>query len=372
MKKIKLIIYHPYSDIGGADNSLNRLLSRLNTDYFSITFVSLNKSFLRHQLKRKVEFVNLDSSRALFSIFKLRTLVKKYQLSKKYSKIIVFSNQHYGNILSFLSNLFLNNIKKIFIDRNHLDELKFDRNIFKKVKNNLIRLLIKISYKHADIVIGISKKLSTDLSKFCNVKVKTIYSPAYDKSIFQKAKKNIKINNQFQYLINVSRFTKRKDHETTINGFNLARKKIKNLKLILIGYGSEYENIKILIKKLKLKKKILIYKKLINPYPFIKRADLLILTSKYEGMGNILVESIALNTPVISSNCNSGPSEILLNGKGGDLFNVSNYQELSKKIIKHFNNKKILKNKNRFAKKNLLRFDANKHVLIYEKIFKNI
>ena len=98
-------------------------------------------------------------------------------------------------------------------------------------------------------------------------------------------------------------------------------------------------------------KKIIIFKKLNNPYPYIKKSDLLVLSSKYEGMGNILVEAITLGIPTISSNCNSGPSEILLNGKGGDLFNVSNYQELSKKIIKHFNNKKILKNKNRFAKK---------------------
>ena len=118
--------------------------------------------------------------------------------------------------------------------------------------------------------------------------------------------------------------------------FKLASEKIENLKLILIGYGPEYNNILNLSKKLNISKKIIIFKKLNNPYPYIKKSDLLVLSSKYEGMGNILVEAITLGIPIISSNCNSGPSEILLNGKGGDLFKISDYDELSKKIVKHF------------------------------------
>ena len=99
---------------------------------------------------------------------------------------------------------------------------------------------------------------------------------------------------------------------------------------------------------------------------------MLILTSKYEGMGNILVEAITLNKPVISSNCNAGPSEILLNGRGGDLFKVSDYNELSKKIINHFKNKNILKNKTKFARTKLHRFDIKKHSEIYTNLFKRI
>ena len=98
-------------------------------------------------------------------------------------------------------------------------------------------------YNKADLVIGISHKLSNDLSKFINGKVKTIYSPAFDKSILNKASKKINLDNRFKYIINVSRFTKRKDHYTTLMAFKIASLKIKKLKLILIGYGPEYKNI---------------------------------------------------------------------------------------------------------------------------------
>ena len=372
MKKIKLIVYHPYSLTGGADNSLKRLVTNLNLKKFSITFVSLNKSILVTELKNKVKFINLKSYRAIYSILKLRNIVQDYRKLNKFKKIIVFSNQNFGNIISFISLMGIKNIKKIFIDRNHLDELSYSNNVVKIFKNNLIKILIKIIYKHADLVIGISKKLSLDLSKFTNAKVKTIYSPAYDLDIIKKATKKIYLKKKYKYIINVSRFTPRKDHYTTLKGFAIASKKIKNLKLILIGYGPEYEKIKYFIKKLKIKKKVMILKRTKNPYPYIKKSNLLVLSSKYEGMGNVLVEAILLNTPVISSNCNAGPSEILSNGKGGDLFKVSDYEELSKKIILHFENEDLLKKKLQFAKKKLFRFDIKKNAKIYSNIFEQI
>ena len=372
MKKIKLIIFHPYSHVGGADNSLKRLIEQLNTRLFSITFVSLNESSLKKDLKKKVEFIRIKSNRTLFSINKFRKIVKKIHLSNNFIKIIVFSNQNFANIVSFFSLINLNNVIKIFIDRNHLDELDHAQTISEKLKKIIIKKLIKITYRNANLVVGISKKLSSDLSNYCGIKVKTIYSPGYDKSIIKKANKKIKLNKKYKYIINVSRFTKRKDHYTTLMGFKLASEKIKNLKLILIGYGPEYNNIIKLNRKLNIEKKIIIFKKLNNPYPYIKKSNLLILSSKYEGMANILVEAITLGIPIISSNCNSGPSEILLNGKGGDLFEVSDYNELSNKIIKHFKNVKLLKKKIKFAQKKLFRFDKNKHGKIYSKIFEKI
>ena len=369
MKKIKIIIFHPYSYIGGADNSLKKLIEQLDTRLFSVTFISLNESFLKKKLKKKVKFIRIKSKRTFFSINKFRRIVKNIYISKNYKKVIVVSNQNFANIISFFSLINLKNIKKIFIDRNHLDELSYSKNIIEKLKKIIIKILVRIIYKNADLVVGISKKLSLDLSNFCNIKVKTIYSPGYDKSILEKANKKINLNKKFKYIINVSRFTKRKDHYTTLKGFKLASDRIKNLKLILIGYGPEYNNILSISRNLNIRKKVIIFKKLNNPYPYIKNSDLLILSSTYEGMGNILVEAITLGTPIISSNCNSGPSEILLNGKGGDLFKVSDYIELSKKIIKHFNNIKLLKKKNKYAQKKLFRFDINNHAKIYSKIF---
>jgi Glycosyltransferase len=109
--------------------------------------------------------------------------------------------------------------------------------------------------------------------------------------------------------------------------------------------------------------KIINFKK--NPYPYIKKSDLFILSSNFEGLPNVLLEAIALNKFVISSNCPTGPSEILDNGKGGLLFKVGNHEELSKKIIYALKNKKKCNKKLSFARKRLSRFDFLKNLLKY-------
>ena len=81
-KKIKLIFFHPYSDVGGADNSLYRLIKNLNLNDFSITFLSLSDSFLKKKLNKKIKFIKLNASRTLFATNELRALLKKKHKSK--------------------------------------------------------------------------------------------------------------------------------------------------------------------------------------------------------------------------------------------------------------------------------------------------
>ena len=108
------------------------------------------------------------------------------------------------------------------------------------------------------------------------------------------------------------------------------------------------------------------YKK--NPFPYIIRSDILILSSKFEGLPNILLETQYLKKYIISSNCSSGPKEILMNGKAGDLFKVNDYKGLARKINTY------CKNKNKFKKKilvgfnNLHRFNHGKNCKKYYEI----
>ena len=134
----------------------------------------------------------------------------------------------------------------------------------------------------------------------------------------------------------------------------------------------ELQNIKNLSKVLGIQNKVLIIKKTFNPYKYMKRSKLMILTSVYEGFPNVLTEALTIGTPVISTKANAGASEILLNGKGGDLIKIGDYKNLSKKIISYFNSPNKLKNKTIFAKKNLYRFETKRHSKIYTNLFNKI
>ena len=370
--KIKLIFFHPYSYLGGADNSLRRLIENLDYTTFSITFVSLNDSYLKKILNKKVTFIKLKAKRTIFSISELKTIIEKYEKKENFKKIILISNQNFANIIASFAIPKNKKIKTIFIDRNHLDELNFYKSLSDKIKKNIIKLLIKFRYGKADKVIGICKKLSDDLSKYINKKVIPIYSPSFDKKIINKSKEKIHLSKEYKYILNVSRFSKRKDHTTTLKAFKIVSNKLKNIKLILIGYGPELQKVKLFAKELKIFKDIIIINKTYNPYPYMKKSHLLILTSIYEGFPNVLVESLTIGTPVISTNANAGASEILLNGKGGELIKIGDYKNLGKKIINHFNSPKKLIKKTKIAKNNLFRFETKRHSKIYTNLFKKI
>ena len=163
--------------------------------------------------------------------------------------------------------------------------------------------------------------------------------------------------------------TDQKDQIVLLKAFS----QIKNLidfRLVILGKGKNYNNLINYINKNHLKNKIRVlgYKK--NPYPYIYKADIFVLTSKFEGLPNVLLEAQYLNKTIISSNCPTGPKEILSNGEAGFLFEVGNVRQLKNKIIfvcKKKNNK-LLNQKKRFGLKSMQRFDFKKNMSLYEKL----
>ena len=110
------------------------------------------------------------------------------------------------------------------------------------------------------------------------------------------------------YIIHVGKFKREKRHDILIRAY--AESNTDKL-LVLVGQGPLEQECKALVTELKLTQKIIFAGFHSNPYPLIKHADLLVLSSDFEGLGMVLLEALALQTPAISSSCRSGPSEIL-------------------------------------------------------------
>ena len=165
-------------------------------------------------------------------------------------------------------------------------------------------------------------------------------------------------------IIMVGRLSIEKDHNTFLESLKILSDKVK-IESIILGSGNQKEKIENTILQLNLKKivKIISFKK--NPYPYIKNSDILVLTSLHEGLPNILIESAVLKTFIISSDCETGPKEILLNGKAGALFKVGDSQQLADKIRYYYNNRKQKNKMIKLGVKNLHRFDYLKNLNKY-------
>ena len=131
-------------------------------------------------------------------------------------------------------------------------------------------------------------------------------------------------------IVSVARLVSVKNHHLLVSA--LARSKVEPLpKLILIGVGPEEESIRSHAIELKISSSVYFMGELENPYPFIKRADLLCVSSNSESFSRVVVESVALQTPVVATDC-GGPSEILEDVKFGTIVPVGDVESFSSAI----------------------------------------
>ena len=125
-----------------------------------------------------------------------------------------------------------------------------------------------------------------------------------------------KVNKSKFEIISVGRLSEQKDYRTLLKSLSLVKKK-HNFNLKILGIGKELTNLKKLAQDLEIADNVEFLGFKENPYPYIKSSDLFVLSSKWEGFGLVLVEALALGTPVIATDSNGAPSEILNNGEFG-------------------------------------------------------
>ena len=361
MKSSEIIIFFPSIEKGGADNNLfmisNFLAKKLD-----------NVSILTCSIKHKTKFKNIKYIGPNSNIFDnlgrgLKTIIALYYLIKVIiikKKILVLSFQ--SNILSIL-------ICKIFsikiITRSNSFPNDWTNSFLKK-------WIFKVFYNLADKVIVNSLQVKKKFKKTYNLNSIHIYNPINKLKILSLSKKKIgkiyKLKNSLK-IIMVGRLSKEKDHVTFLKCLKILSKKI-NLESIILGSGNQKDKIKKTIYKYKLEKKVKMVSYKNNPYPYIKKSNILVLCSLHEGLPNVLIESAVLKTFVISSDCETGPKEILLNGKAGALFKVSNSKHLANKIL-YFKEEKHRRNMIKTAYLNLHRFNYLNNLNKYLKVIIN-
>ena len=354
----------PSIDGGGVEKNLIIISNYLAKNFDNIYLITYNNKFNKFFNKKiRVHYVT-KSTNIVSKYYKyFRCLVLLFIQVLKHSNCIVFSFQ--ANVYCAILKKFLN--FKLVV-RSNSSPSGWSHNNFKTS-------IFKFFLKNVNCIIVNSKEFRKEFKKKLNLNAKMIYNPLNKEEIISKGKSKIKFSlyeeNKYLKIVNVARFTDQKDHITLLKSFKLVTKKIKS-KLLIIGYGPNENIIKQFIKINNLERKVKILKFQENPYKFIKNSDLLVLSSKYEGLPNVLLEALCLKVFVISSNCPTGPKEILDNGKYGFLFKVANYKHLTDRILYFNKNKKKSKKMIELGYKSLKRFDYNLNCEKYLKILKNL
>jgi glycosyltransferase involved in cell wall biosynthesis len=187
-------------------------------------------------------------------------------------------------------------------------------------------------------IIAVSEGVADDLAvtaRIARVRITVIYNPVitphFDEHIAEQVTHPWLGDAATPFILGVGRFAPQKDFITLISAFALITQP-RNLRLILLGDGPLKARLLACAQALGVAERVDMPGYTPNPFPFMRKAAALVLSSRYEGFGNVLAEALACGTPVVSTDCPHGPAEILENGRYGILVPVGDKEAMAKAI----------------------------------------
>tara|TARA_B000000557_G_scaffold252385_1_gene240515 strand:+ start:464 stop:1558 length:1095 start_codon:yes stop_codon:yes gene_type:complete len=359
----KLIIFIPSIEGGGVEKNLFIISNFLKDKIKNLSVITISNKF-KNRFNSKIKFISFKAdfwnSIGRRKKFLMGLLLLFLEILKD-RNVLVFSFQ--GNVYCTLLCKLLG-IKIIVRSNSAPDGWS---------QNKLKNLVFKYVLRNADKVIVNSLDFKKRFKTKFQIHTECIYNPLNKNEIIKKSKlKNkIKFDKKKLKLINVGRYSDQKDQLTLLKAVNRIKDKVK-FNLLLVGRGAEKEKLIKYIRNNDLSRHVRLIDFQNNPYNLIKSSDIFILSSLYEGLPNVLLESQVLKRFIISSDCPTGPREILLNGNAGLLFKVGDYIKLSNLILQYSKNKKKLSKKIIIGYKNLNRFDYDQNLKKYLNIINSL
>jgi glycosyltransferase involved in cell wall biosynthesis len=269
------------------------------------------------------------------------TLIPLVVYLVKNKPIAIFSALNHTNIVSiFAKYLSFQKVLVIISIHNDIVATTLKSNVS---KNRLLYFLLKSTYRFADKIIAVSSSIANEITAIARVPqdlVSVIHNPVVSSNLFilsnQKPQFNYINSLDVPLIISAGRFVPQKDFITLIKSFSIVRKEIPS-KLILLGEGPQLSKLKEFTHSLNLQDDVYFPGFVDNPYSFFSHSSVFVLSSIWEGFGNVLVEALACGIPVVSTNC-GGPNEILENGKYGSLCPIGDFNCLAASIVNTLDN----------------------------------
>ena len=367
IRKKNLILFMPSIEGGGVEKNLFIVSNYLSSKINNVVLITCNSEY--RKFFKGIDFIcpksNLWKKKSrIYKYFICLILLTKILLRRNNCLVLAFQANFYCTILS---KLFGANI----IVRSNASPSGYSGTFLKKS-------LYKFIFSLADDIIVNSYDFKSQFKKTFSLNSTCIYNPLNFTEIIKKSKEKLIFpffkKKKILKIINIARFTDQKDHLTFLKALKFLKNKIE-FRAVIIGQGINRELIHNFIYDNGLQKNIKILNFQKNPYKYLKASDIFILTSKYEGLPNVLLEAATLKKFIISTNCPTGPREILMNGKAGGLVKMGDYKSISKIIMLFDKNRKKFNKNINLAFNSLNRFDYNinlkKYLNITKKYFRD-
>ena len=329
MKRIAFFL--PTLHGGGAEKVvINLLKGMLDKDVCLDLVVATTEGPYLNQVPKQVRVINLETGRVVKALIPLSKYLRENQ------PCTLISNMSHANVIAVFAKILAGEkTRLVLVEHNTLSAEKS-----KLIRAKFIPVLMKLLYRRADAIIGVSQATARDLESELGFKkgtVKTIYNPVVDSQLIFQANQSLN-HPWFQrgappVFLAVGRLTQQKDFATLIKAFAILRTK-QVVRLMILGEGELRGELENMTKRLGISEDVAMPGFVENPYMYMKNASAFVMSSRWEGLGNVLIEAMACGCPIVSTDCPHGPKEILAGGKYGILVPVEDVFTLSYAMLK--------------------------------------
>lgn len=354
---------------------VQNITDNIDQSKYAVSFVGLKiEESFKSEIPKDVRMVDLSKDHIPTALFKLILYFKKER-----PDIFVSAFPHI-NVLAVMAKIASGvQTKVILTDHNHfLGLARNARSLYRKFFGLFILPpLMRIFYPLSDAVICASEGVKESILDVVNVKdkIKVIYYPVAADKIQGLSREPVDhpwfLHSEIPVVLAAGRLINQKDFPTLLRAFKLVIQ-VKPARLVILGEGKDRGKLEKLVENLGISEHVEFLGFQRNPFKYMSKASVFVLSSLHEGFGNVLVEAMACGTPVISTDCKSGPGEIIENDKSGILVPVGDYRSLSKAIIKVLSDESL---RQKFSAEGLERvkyFSVEKNIRGYEKVFQEL
>ena len=326
MKKIRILFFIPFMNGGGAERVILTLLTYLDRDKYELILVMMKREgrYLS-MIPKDIEVIDLKASQARYAVFKIIKVIREKKPD------VVFSTLAYLNlIVAMIRPFFSKNITFIARESNTVSV----RNKREKYPR-LFDWLYKNVYKNFDIIVTQAKYMRDDLVKNYGLehsKMFIIYNPVDTKNVAEKSMqdKEVKLPSKYN-LLAVGKLGYQKGYDIL---FPIMTRLDDSYHVTILGEGADKDKLEKQIKELGLESRVSMLGFSDNPFAYMKKADLLVLPSRYEGLANVILEANYCGTPTVAFSSPGGVAEIVHDGKNGFLVEPFDEEAFAKAIKK--------------------------------------
>ncbi|MBA4372407.1 MAG: glycosyl transferase [Thermodesulfovibrio sp.] len=341
-KKISLMIIIHSLQGGGAERVLVNLLKGLGRTEFSITLV-LYENICSFPMPENIQLkvLGIPAGRNLFSLGVgfLRKILALAGLVRKQKPDIIFSLLSSTNAAAILASMLSGTRTKVVVSEHTFPSVNLANERFGSITARVIGLL----YPRANRVIAVSQGIKDDLQKSFGIrkeKIQVIYNPLDLDEIRRLGRESVRhpwfiptAMKEMPVIVSAGRLTKQKGYPVLLRAFALVRKSVP-CRLVILGEGPDRPMLERLISELDIEKDVSLAGFQENPFAFMEKAALFAMSSLYEGFLLVLAEAMTLGTPVVSTDCPSGPAELISEGINGLLVPIENEDALARAILR--------------------------------------